>query len=459
MRVIVLQERTLMKRNNKTIFTFANPLLIGLMLLSSILIPLSALSIGKASSHNQAGTPEANLIALGLKFQPPTLTGQPEPTLISSTTISNTGYPAQGNETQSSQEPYPAVTQTLAQVPIFTPTLTPEGFIAPTPTITDTSNPNFTATLGPTQTQPPSNSPSQAFTSTRAAGTQTTSGTSPSATTASTPSTSGQLCGEISNSMVLTKAASPYVVSCDITIDSQTVITLEAGAILKLAKGVNIIVNGTLYATALPETPVTFTSIKDDTGGDTNRDGSQTNPTAGDWGSIQVSSIGFVNLTSAVIQYGTNAVNVSSGEADLDTASITDNSVSGITSTNGGRIIVSNSQILRNPLGIKVTGGSLSVIRCTISQNDQGIRIEGTPILTINHNNISNNSSFGIFNANSPTHISAKNNWWGSATGPKPYPNATGNGVNFASHHDATCNCDVVDDIFVDAQPWLTAAP
>jgi hypothetical protein len=73
-------------------------------------------------------------------------------------------------------------------------------------------------------------------------------------------------------------------------------LTIEAGTTIKFSSdGMQMIVGngGTIIASGTSQKPIIFTSIKDDShGGDSNNDGTTTSPNAGDWGMIEVNSIG-----------------------------------------------------------------------------------------------------------------------------------------------------------------------
>ena len=77
-----------------------------------------------------------------------------------------------------------------------------------------------------------------------------------------------------------------YLVSSSLIVPSGATLTVQPGAILKFAPGVNCDVFGTLNSNGTPAAPVIFTSLRDDSaGGDSNGDG----PSAGapgDWAQV-----------------------------------------------------------------------------------------------------------------------------------------------------------------------------
>jgi len=74
-----------------------------------------------------------------------------------------------------------------------------------------------------------------------------------------------------------------YVVPDIVKIDA--VLTIQAGTIIKFHAdgGLEVWDNGTINAIGLNDSKILFTSIKDDTGGDTNNDLAGTTPNSGDW--------------------------------------------------------------------------------------------------------------------------------------------------------------------------------
>ena len=95
-----------------------------------------------------------------------------------------------------------------------------------------------------------------------------------------------------------------YTITGNLTIPSGVTLTIEPGAIVKIADNCSITVNsgGTLNALGTRAQPITITSIHDDSvGGDTNENGTETIPQAGDY---RTKNHGTLNLSSTEIFYG-----------------------------------------------------------------------------------------------------------------------------------------------------------
>ncbi len=96
-----------------------------------------------------------------------------------------------------------------------------------------------------------------------------------------------------------------------VTVPAGATLTIEAGAILKFraGQGITIQAGGRLIAAGTFAQPVVFTSIGDDArGGDTNEDGTRSQPTAGDWRSLRFEDGATGELVHAEIRYGGNSV-------------------------------------------------------------------------------------------------------------------------------------------------------
>ena len=83
-----------------------------------------------------------------------------------------------------------------------------------------------------------------------------------------------------------------YCVTGNLAVASGATLNIRPGAIVKFPSGVSLTINSgaTLNAIGTRAQPIVFTSVKDDEyGGDTNGDGEDTYPWAGDWGCVRVS--------------------------------------------------------------------------------------------------------------------------------------------------------------------------
>ncbi len=294
-----------------------------------------------------------------------------------------------------------------------------------------------------------------------------------------------QIGGLLTQSQTWTKAQSPYIVQTEfynywwqipqgsgLGLDSGITLTIEPGVIVKFEQGAsldsylgNLVVNGT------PEDPVIFTSLVDDSvGGDTNGDGGTTSPQKSFWGAIRVR---YPNdkLEHAKIRYGVECV-VPSGEVNIrfnqiescqagiagrwgysgtiEENTFTDNFLGIYLSGAEGAKILKN-QIIDNPGdGVSVgygifsqwQSGDILVSGNEIARNQIGIYFQYPNNSTVEQNNISDNSDYGVLGGNSYNHINARNNWWGDPSGP------------FNSIYNPQGSGDRAGDA-VDFDPWL----
>ncbi|HEY0221090.1 MAG TPA: hypothetical protein VGC58_02595 [Candidatus Paceibacterota bacterium] len=115
------------------------------------------------------------------------------------------------------------------------------------------------------------------------------------------------LGGTISENQTWTVDGIPYLLS-NTTISNGSTVTINPGTIFKFESGsAALTVDGTLLSQGTSGSPIYFTSIKDDVGGDTNGDGSSTSPSSGDWKQIYISSTGSTTISNTIIRYGGNS--------------------------------------------------------------------------------------------------------------------------------------------------------
>jgi len=103
------------------------------------------------------------------------------------------------------------------------------------------------------------------------------------------------------------------VLEGEVTIAPDANLSIEPGAIVKVSKNGRLRIQGALWVFGEEGTPVSFTSLNDDSlGGDTNQ--RLQAPDAGDWGGIQVDLGGRAYFAHAVIRYAETGLALRGGE-------------------------------------------------------------------------------------------------------------------------------------------------
>lgn len=252
--------------------------------------------------------------------------------------------------------------------------------------------------------------------------------------------------------------------TCGVTVNNGVTLTVAAGAVVKFNAGLSLSVNGALVATGGAESPVYFTSIKDDTvGGDSNNDGTATAPAKGDWEKVYLSPSGRATLTQTVLRYGGaggwGMLHLDhTAQATLDHATLAHSSGDGIRLNAYRpeyvtRLILTATTVENNTghgLAAATTWSGVHDVTSTNStfrnNGGDGLSISQPRAVTISNCSITGNAQFGVRNGTPGTPIDARNNWWGDPTGPQHptlNPGGTGNRVS--------------DGVQID--PWLVSPP
>ena len=193
-----------------------------------------------------------------------------------------------------------------------------------------------------------------------------------------------------SEDTILTKAASPYVIQGDLTVNENVTLTIEAGVILKFGLYNSLIVNGTLVARGDAGDEIIFTSYRDDEfGGDTNGDADATQPAPADWSGIDI-NIG-PNTTSVDVEYCRIQFALTGLEVQAD--------------GHDASVRVSNSTMEKNGwYGIRISADNSSILDFDITENQirengsSGLSIYGNNgFSTIRGNTIQGNGSNGLY--------------------------------------------------------------
>ena len=226
---------------------------------------------------------------------------------------------------------------------------------------------------------------------------------------------------DITSDTTWTLEGSPYVIDGWAWLDVKAILTIESGVVIKFRpdywnqrfNGINVSEGGKIIANGTEENPIIFTSYYDDeNGGDTNNDGSNSLPVAGDWrgiifdadesvldhvkilysantrvsyGAIEAKNGSSASFVNSVIQYcAGSCVRLNEpNNASFSNITISDSADFGIYSTvAGSSVLFSNSTIQNCADGIAQlsAGNTLAFSNVSFLYNKNAVEIIGSSI-------------------------------------------------------------------------------
>ena len=142
------------------------------------------------------------------------------------------------------------------------------------------------------------------------------------------------------------------IISNTARVPAGATLTIQPGTVIKFGFfAVELRVEGTLNASGTTASPIVFTELRDDIGGDTNGDGSASRPNNGNWGRIE-----FVSGSTGALNHVETRYGGSSADGQI--------------SIKGGSVTVSNSIIRNSGVdGVRVANASPTLTNNTYSNN------------------------------------------------------------------------------------------
>ena len=186
----------------------------------------------------------------------------------------------------------------------------------------------------------------------------------------------------------------------DITVPSNTTLTVKPGATVKFAGNTGMHVHGRFLALGKPDNRITFTSAEGDV--------------PGSWGEIQIENASRSKISNSDFEYASWGIHCHFTPLKVIGSSFRNNN--GGIRFRSGPLYIKNSLFSDNGIGIRSYRGKAEIIGNIITRNDKGIFVrEKGDGLFITKNNIFANTDYNIwvgdFNLED---IQAPENWWGT---------------------------------------------
>lgn len=214
--------------------------------------------------------------------------------------------------------------------------------------------------------------------------------------------------------------AGTYYISSTVTVSSGVTLTIAAGQIIKGASGASLTIAGTLTVNGTSASPVYFTSMNDDSVGDSIT-GSTGTPAAGDWDGVRPSGNCTFTVTFSSFSYGSLGLNTVGNfvGSDISDSSFHHNSTYGLAlgaAQSSGTRVCTRCESYSNTTGFNISNGNNAVSKfqdCYSHDNSSYgfalARISGDCYAQIFNCLITSNGAAGI-NANSTAvHPTIKN--------------------------------------------------
>jgi len=143
------------------------------------------------------------------------------------------------------------------------------------------------------------------------------------------------VCGNITQDTTWSLNESPYVVTCDVTVDPSAILSINPGVIVKFAAFYLFTVNGTLNAQGTAEQMITFTS-------------GRTPQKLGDWSEIYLTNLSGHSIFKYVrLEYSNNGLHAHTVSPTIE-GSIFENNTYGIYLENGSDPVMKNNNTKNN---------------------------------------------------------------------------------------------------------------
>jgi len=209
-----------------------------------------------------------------------------------------------------------------------------------------------------------------------------------------------------------------HYITGNVTIPSGVTVAIEPGAVIKFDRclGITVQGGGNLMAIGTKSRPIYFTSSRDDAnGGDTNGDGNQTVPAAGDWRWIYIE--GQAVFEHCRFRYGAGTASGSwDGTGVIRTAGpalltvsrclIQEALFDGILVW-GGTANISNTVLTGIGRAVCAHSGTVNVTNCTVDDNPVGLLLHGGT-LNVANTIVSNSTTAGILHDVGPDTITVR---------------------------------------------------